>query len=52
VAQVLCAGVELAVGKCARAAFAKLHVRGQIKLARAPEVLDIALSLLDRAPAL
>ena len=51
-AQIFCAGVELAVGKCTRAALAELHVRRRVKLSRVPEALNVLLSLLDGAPAL
>ena len=51
-ADVLRAGVELAVGKRARAALAELDVRAHVQLARCPEALDIAPSPLDAFAAL
>ena len=51
-ADVLRAGVELAVGKRTRAALAELDVRALVQLARCPEALDIAPSPLDAFAAL
>ena len=52
VPQVFGAGRELAVGKCAGAALAELHVRDRVQLAGLPEMPDIAPALLDTAAAL
>ena len=51
-AQVLCAGVQLAVGKRAGAAFAELHIGLKIQRSAAPEPLHILSALLYASAAL